>query len=89
MISFKNKYGVIVVAEVAGQRWLLWKKVTAPKFWRRKSFLYPSNPDGKPLFSLERLGLVDRLMDGEPKEYCVQFVRQDGFLLTLLFLPAL
>ena len=32
-------------------------------------------------FPLERLGLVDKLMkSGNPRKYCVQFVRQDGFL---------
>ena len=32
-------------------------------------------------FPLERLGLVDTLMEsGNPRKYCVQFVRQDGFL---------
>ena len=32
-------------------------------------------------FPLERLGLVDRLMESaNPRKYCVQFVRQDGFL---------
>ena len=32
-------------------------------------------------FPLERLGLIDKLMDsGNPRKYCVQFVRQDGFL---------
>ena len=32
-------------------------------------------------FPLERLGLVDTLMkSGNPRKYCVQFVREDGFL---------
>ena len=32
-------------------------------------------------FPLQRLGLVDTLMEsGNPRKYCVQFVRQDGFL---------
>lgn len=32
-------------------------------------------------FPLERLGLVDTLMESaNPRKYCVQFVRQDGFL---------
>ena len=32
-------------------------------------------------FPLERLGLIDDLMQsGNPRKYCVQFVRQDGFL---------
>ena len=33
------------------------------------------------LLPLERLGLIDDLMQsGNPRKYCVQFVRQDGFL---------
>ena len=32
-------------------------------------------------FPLERLGLIDQLMEsGNPRKYCVQFVREDGFL---------
>jgi flavin-dependent dehydrogenase len=32
-------------------------------------------------FPLERLGLIENLMDsGNPRKYCVQFVREDGFL---------
>jgi len=32
-------------------------------------------------FPLERLGLIDTLMESaNPRKYCVQFVRQDGFL---------
>ena len=34
-------------------------------------------------FPLERLGLIDQLMEsGNPRKYCVQFVREDGFLLN-------
>ena len=32
-------------------------------------------------FTLERLGVVDKLMESAcPRKYCVQFVRQDGSL---------
>ena len=41
-------------------------------------------------FPLERLGVVDQLMESAcPRKYCVQFVRQDGSLHTaLLLFPA-
>ena len=32
-------------------------------------------------FPLEKLGLIDNLMESaNPRKYCVQFVREDGFL---------
>ena len=87
MISFKNKYDVIVVGggpagstigallAEKGHDVLILEKEKFPRYHVGESlmpFCY---------FPLERLGLVDTLMEsGNPKKYCVQFVRQDGFL---------
>lgn len=87
MISFKNKYDVIVVGggpagsttgallAEKGHDVLILEKEKFPRYHVGESlmpFCY---------FPLERLGLVDTLMDsGNPRKYCVQFVRQDGFL---------
>ncbi|MEC8790663.1 MAG: NAD(P)/FAD-dependent oxidoreductase [Verrucomicrobiota bacterium] len=87
MISFKNKYDVIVVGggpagsttgallAEKGHDVLILEKEKFPRYHVGESlmpFCY---------FPLERLGLVDRLMDSaNPRKYCVQFVRQDGFL---------
>ena len=87
MISFKNKYDVIVVGggpagsttgallAEKGHDVLILEKEKFPRYHVGESlmpFCY---------FPLERLGLVDRLMkSANPRKYCVQFVRQDGFL---------
>ena len=87
MISFKNKYDVIVVGggpagsttgallAEKGHDVLILEKEKFPRYHVGESlmpFCY---------FPLERLGLVDSLMEsGNPRKYCVQFVRQDGFL---------
>jgi flavin-dependent dehydrogenase len=87
MISFKNKYDVIVVGggpagsttgallAEKGHDVLVLEKEKFPRYHVGESlmpFCY---------FPLERLGLVDTLMEsGNPRKYCVQFVRQDGFL---------
>ena len=87
MISFKNKYDVIVVGggpagsttgallAEKGHDVLILEKEKFPRYHVGESlmpFCY---------FPLERLGLVDTLMEsGNPRKYCVQFVRQDGFL---------
>ncbi len=87
MISFKNKYDVIVVGggpagsttgallAEKGHDVLILEKEKFPRYHVGESlmpFCY---------FPLERLGLVDRLMESaNPRKYCVQFVRQDGFL---------
>ena len=87
MISFKNKYDVIVVGggpagsttgallAEKGHDILILEKEKFPRYHVGESlmpFCY---------FPLERLGLVDRLMESaNPRKYCVQFVRQDGFL---------
>ena len=87
MISFKNKYDVIVVGggpagsttgallAEKGHEVLILEKEKFPRYHVGESlmpFCY---------FPLERLGLVDRLMESaNPRKYCVQFVRQDGFL---------
>lgn len=87
MISFKNKYDVIVVGggpagsttgallAEKGHDVLILEKEKFPRYHVGESlmpFCY---------FPLERLGLVDILMEsGNPRKYCVQFVRQDGFL---------
>tara|TARA_B100000925_G_scaffold11142_2_gene7915 strand:+ start:387 stop:1655 length:1269 start_codon:yes stop_codon:yes gene_type:complete len=87
MISFKNKYDVIVVGggpagsttgallAEKGHDVLILEKEKFPRYHVGESlmpFCY---------FPLERLGLIDRLMESaNPRKYCVQFVRQDGFL---------
>ena len=87
MISFKNKYDVIVVGggpagsttgallAEKGHDVLILEKEKFPRYHVGESlmpFCY---------FPLERLGLVDTLMESaNPRKYCVQFVRQDGFL---------
>ena len=87
MISFKNKYDVIVVGggpagsttgallAEKGHDVLILEKEKFPRYHVGESlmpFCY---------FPLERLGLVDTLMEAaNPRKYCVQFVRQDGFL---------
>ncbi len=87
MISFKNKYDVIVVGggpagsttgallAEKGHDVLILEKEKFPRYHVGESlmpFCY---------FPLERLGLVDRLMESaNPRKYCVKFVRQDGFL---------
>ena len=87
MISFKNKYDIIVVGggpagsttgallAEKGHDVLILEKEKFPRYHVGESlmpFCY---------FPLERLGLVDRLMESaNPRKYCVQFVRQDGFL---------
>ncbi|HBJ60296.1 MAG TPA: alkylhalidase [Opitutae bacterium] len=87
MISFKNKYDVIVVgAGPAGSTTgaLLAEKGHDVLILEKEKF--PRYHVGESLmpfcyFPLERLGLVDRLMESaNPRKYCVQFVRQDGFL---------
>ncbi|MEC8656250.1 MAG: NAD(P)/FAD-dependent oxidoreductase [Verrucomicrobiota bacterium] len=87
MISFKNKYDVIVVGGgPAGSTTgaLLAEKDHDVLILEKEKF--PRYHVGESLmpfcyFPLERLGLVDRLMDSaNPRKYCVQFVRQDGFL---------
>ena len=87
MISFKTDYDAIVVgagpagsttgALLAdkGRDVLIVEKEKFPRYHVGESlmpFCY---------FPLERLGLVDQLMDsGNPRKYCVQFVREDGLL---------
>tara|TARA_B100000963_G_scaffold118770_1_gene103423 strand:- start:7118 stop:8386 length:1269 start_codon:yes stop_codon:yes gene_type:complete len=87
MISFKNKYDVIVVgAGPAGSTTgaLLAEKGHDVLILEKEKF--PRYHVGESLmpfcyFPLERLGLVGRLMESaNPRKYCVQFVRQDGFL---------
>lgn len=87
MISFKNKYDVIVVGGgPAGSTTgaLLAEKDHDVLILEKEKF--PRYHVGESLmpfcyFPLERLGLVDRLMESaNPRKYCVQFVRQDGFL---------
>ena len=87
MISFKNKYDVIVVGGgPAGSTTgaLLAEKSHDVLILEKEKF--PRYHVGESLmpfcyFPLERLGLVDTLMESaNPRKYCVQFVRQDGFL---------
>jgi len=87
MISFKTKYDAIVVgAGPAGSTTaaLLAEKGRDVLVVEKEKF--PRYHVGESLmpfcyFPLERLGLVDQLMEsGNPRKYCVQFVREDGFL---------
>ena len=87
MISLKTHYDAIVVGggpagsttgallAEKGHDVLIVEKEKFPRYHVGESlmpFCY---------FPLERLGLIDDLMQsGNPKKYCVQFVRQDGFL---------
>ncbi len=87
MISFKTHYDAIVVGggpagsttgallAEKGHDVLIVEKEKFPRYHVGESlmpFCY---------FPLERLGLIDDLMQsGNPRKYCVQFVRQDGFL---------
>ena len=87
MISLKTKYDVIVVGggpagsttaallAEKGHDVLIVEKEKFPRYHVGESlmpFCY---------FPLERLGLVDDLMQSaNPRKYCVQFVREDGFL---------
>jgi len=87
MISLKKNYDAIVVgAGPAGSSTaaLLAKKGHDVLVVEKEKF--PRYHVGESLmpfcyFPLERLGLVDTLMESaNPRKYCVQFVRQDGFL---------
>ena len=87
MISLKKNYDAIVVGggpagsstaallAEKGHDVLVVEKEKFPRYHVGESlmpFCY---------FPLERLGLIDTLMDSaNPRKYCVQFVRQDGFL---------
>ena len=87
MISLKKNYDAIVVGAgpvgsstaallaEKGHDVLVVEKEKFPRYHVGESlmpFCY---------FPLERLGLVDTLMESaNPRKYCVQFVRQDGFL---------
>jgi len=87
MISLKTNYDAIVVGggpagsttgallAEKGHDVLIVEKEKFPRYHVGESlmpFCY---------FPLERLGLIDKLMDSaNPRKYCVQFVRQDGFL---------
>lgn len=87
MISLKNNYDAIVIGggpagsstaallAEKGHDVLIVEKEKFPRYHVGESlmpFCY---------FPLERLGLVENLMEsGNPRKYCVQFVRQDGFL---------
>ncbi len=87
MISQKTKYDAIVVGggpagsstaallAEKGHDVLIVEKEKFPRYHVGESlmpFCY---------FPLERLGLVDTLMESaNPRKYCVQFVREDGFL---------
>lgn len=87
MISLKTNYDAIVVGggpagsttgallAEKGHDVLIVEKEKFPRYHVGESlmpFCY---------FPLERLGLIDTLMDSaNPRKYCVQFVRQDGFL---------
>ena len=87
MISFKTHYDAIVVgAGPAGSTTgaLLAEKGRDVLIVEKEKF--PRYHVGESLmpfcyFPLERLGLIDQLMEsGNPRKYCVQFVREDGFL---------
>ena len=87
MISLKKNYDAIVVgAGPAGSSTaaLLAEKGHDVLVVEKEKF--PRYHVGESLmpfcyFPLERLGLVDTLMESaNPRKYCVQFVRQDGFL---------
>ena len=87
MISLKKNYDAIVVgAGPAGSTTgaLLAEKGRDVLIVEKEKF--PRYHVGESLmpfcyFPLERLGLIDTLMDSaNPRKYCVQFVRQDGFL---------
>jgi len=87
MISLKKHYDAIVVgAGPAGSTTgaLLAEKGHDVLIVEKEKF--PRYHVGESLmpfcyFPLERLGLVDTLMESaNPRKYCVQFVRQDGFL---------
>ncbi len=87
MISLKQNYDAIVVGggpagsstaallAEKGHDVLVVEKEKFPRYHVGESlmpFCY---------FPLERLGLIDTLMESaNPRKYCVQFVRQDGFL---------
>ena len=87
MISFKTQYDAIVVgAGPAGSTTgaLLAEKGRDVLIVEKEKF--PRYHVGESLmpfcyFPLERLGLIDQLMEsGNPRKYCVQFVREDGLL---------
>ena len=87
MISLKKNYDAIIVgAGPAGSTTgaLLAEKGRDVLIVEKEKF--PRYHVGESLmpfcyFPLERLGLVDTLMESaNPRKYCVQFVRQDGFL---------
>ena len=87
MISLKTNYDAIVVGggpAVSTTGALLAEKGHDVLIVEKEKF--PRYHVGESLmpfcyFPLERLGLIDNLMDsGNPRKYCVQFVRQDGFL---------
>ena len=87
MISLKKNYDAIVVgAGPAGSTTgaLLAEKGRDVLIVEKEKF--PRYHVGESLmpfcyFPLERLGLIDTLMESaNPRKYCVQFVRQDGFL---------
>jgi flavin-dependent dehydrogenase len=87
MISTKTHYDAIVVgAGPAGSTTgaLLAEKGRDVLIVEKEKF--PRYHVGESLmpfcfFPLERLGLIDQLMEsGNPRKYCVQFVREDGFL---------
>ena len=87
MISLKKNYDAIIVgAGPAGSTTgaLLAEKGKDVLIVEKEKF--PRYHVGESLmpfcyFPLERLGLVDTLMESaNPRKYCVQFVRQDGFL---------
>ena len=87
MISVKQNYDAIIIGggpagastgallAAKGRDVLIVEKEKFPRYHVGESlmpFCY---------FPLERLGLVDTLMESaNPRKYCVQFVRQDGFL---------
>ena len=87
MISLKTQYDAIVVgAGPAGSTTgaLLAEKGRDVLIVEKEKF--PRYHVGESLmpfcyFPLERLGLIDQLMEsGNPRKYCVQFVREDGLL---------